>query len=134
MAEELAVGGGDADVEVLDEDQDWLAVVAAADAEAAGFPLREAERALNTVSAYVAGIALSEAALQGLLARHGQSPQDWLDELMSVADDVTEGHERLRTITTGYAGKDPQQEVDEDFEYGLERVLDGLQARLDAST
>jgi AcrR family transcriptional regulator len=102
--------------------------------EAAGFPLREAERALNTLSAYVAGIALSEAALQGLLARHGQSPQDWLDELMSVADDVTEGHERLRTITTGYAGKDPQQEVDEDFEYGLERVLDGLQARLDVST
>ena len=33
LAEELAVGGGDADVEVLDEDQDWLAVVAAADAD-----------------------------------------------------------------------------------------------------
>jgi AcrR family transcriptional regulator len=102
--------------------------------EAAGFPLPEAERALTTVSAYVAGIALSEAALHGLLARQGQSPQDWLDEMMRAADDVTEGHERLRTVTTGYAGQDPQQAMDEDFEYGLERVLDGLQARLDAST
>ena len=102
--------------------------------EAAGFPLPEAERALNTVSAYVAGIALSEAALHGLLARHGQTPQEWLDEVMSAADEVTEGHERLRTITTGYADTDPQQAVDEDFEYGLERLLDGLQARLEPST
>lgn len=102
--------------------------------EDAGFPLPEAERALNTVSAYVAGIALSEAALHGLLARHGQTPQDWLDEMTRAADDITEGHERVREITTGYAGQDPQQAMDADFEYGLERVLDGLQARLDAST
>src|SRR5262245_9250965 len=101
--------------------------------EGAGFPLPEAERALNTVSAYVAGIALSEAALHELLARQGQSPQDWLDEMVSVADDVTKDHERLRELTTGYAGLDAQQAMDGDFEYGLERVLDGLQARLDAS-
>jgi hypothetical protein len=100
--------------------------------ESAGFPLPEAERALNTVSAYVAGIALSEAALHGLLARQGQSPQEWLDEVTRAADDVTDEHERLRTVTTGYAGQDPQQAMDEDFEYGLERVLDGLQSRLDA--
>ena len=102
--------------------------------ETAGFPLGEADRALSTVSAYVAGIGLSEAALHGLLARQGQSPQDWLDEQMRAADDVTEGHERLRSVTTGYAGQDPQQAMDEDFEYGLERLLDGLQARLDTST
>jgi hypothetical protein len=34
---------------------------------------------------------------------------------------------------TGYGGRDPQKAQDEDFEYGLERVLDGLQARLDAT-
>ena len=102
--------------------------------EAAGFQLAEAERALNTVSAYVAGIALSEAALRGMLARQGQTPQEWLDEMMRSSGDVTEGHERLRTLTDGYAGLDPEQTMDEEFEYGLERVLDGLQARLDAST
>jgi AcrR family transcriptional regulator len=101
--------------------------------EAAGFPLPEAERALNTVSAYVAGIALSEAALHGLLARHGQTPQEWLDDTMRGAEQITEDYERLHTTVTNYVGKDPQQAMDEDFEYGLERILDGLQARLDAS-
>ena len=96
--------------------------------------VQEAERALNTVSAYVAGIALSEAALHAMLARQGQTPQEWLDEQMRAADDVTDGHERLRTLTDGYAGQDPVQAMDDDFEYGLERVLDGLQARLEAST
>src|SRR5262249_22268815 len=102
--------------------------------EDAGFPLGEAERALTTVSAYVAGIALSEAALYGLLARQGQSPQEWLEEVTRVADDITDGYERVRTVTTGYAGQDAQQAMDEDFDYGLERVLDGLQARLGAAT
>jgi AcrR family transcriptional regulator len=102
--------------------------------ETAGFPLTEAERALTTISAYVAGIALSEAALHGLLARHGQTPQEWVDEMMRAADDITEGHERLQQVTTSYAGQDPQKAMDEDFEYGLERVLDGLQTRLDAVT
>jgi hypothetical protein len=48
-------------------------------------------------------------------------------------------HRSVRTsgfapVTTGYAGKDPQQVMDQDFEYGLERALGGLQTRLDVST
>lgn len=99
--------------------------------EAAGFPLAEAEQALTAVSGYVTGAAVSEAALQNWFARSGQSPQDWLDEMMRVAEDASEGHERLRTVVASYRGKDPQKAVVEDFDYGLERVLDGLQARLD---
>jgi hypothetical protein len=57
-----------------------------------------------------------------------------VDETMRAADDITEGHERLQKVTTSYAGQDPQKAMDEDFEYGLERVLDGLQTRLDAVT
>jgi AcrR family transcriptional regulator len=102
--------------------------------ETAGFPLPEAERVLNTVASYVSGIALSEAALRGLLARHGQSPQDWLDDMLSDAEQIAEGHDRLRTTMSTYADKNPEHEMEEDFEYGLERVLDGLQARLDASS
>jgi hypothetical protein len=86
------------------------------------------------VSAYVAGIALSEAALHEMLARQGQTPEEWLDEMIRAAPDVTEDHERLRTVTTDYAGQDPLRAMDEDFEYGLECLLDGLQARLDALT
>lgn len=99
--------------------------------EAAGFELREAERALNTVSAYVTGIAMSEAALYTWLERHGQTPQAWLEEGLKVAEEATEGNERFRELLADYRGKDPQEASNEDFEYGLERVLDGLEARLE---
>jgi AcrR family transcriptional regulator len=101
--------------------------------EGAGFPLPEAERVLNTVSAYVTGIALGEAAWRTWLDRSDRSQQDWLDDAIRAADETTEGYERMQTVVANYAGKDPQQVMDEDFVYGLERVLDGLQARLDAS-
>jgi AcrR family transcriptional regulator len=102
--------------------------------EAAGFPLLEAERVLNTVSAYVTGIALSEAAVHGLLARQGQSVQEWLEATVRTAEQVPEEYERLQATMTSYAGKDPEQAMDDDFEYGLDLVLDGVQARLDALT
>ncbi len=99
--------------------------------EAAGFDLPEAERALNTVTSYVTGVSMGEAAWNNWLARHGQTQQEWLDGALRVAEEATEGYERLRTVVAGYEGKDPQKAMDEDFDYGLERVLDGLQTRLD---
>jgi AcrR family transcriptional regulator len=100
--------------------------------EVAGFPVREAERALTTVSSYVTGVAMSEAAWRNWLARHGQSQLEWADENLRAAEQATEGHPRLREVVTGYEGVDPQQSLDDDFDYGLARVLDGLQGRLDA--
>jgi hypothetical protein len=69
-----------------------------------------------------------------MLARHGQSPQEWLEESLRAAEQLPETYERLQATAASYAGTDPEQVVDEDFEYGLELVLDGVQARLDAST
>jgi AcrR family transcriptional regulator len=100
--------------------------------ESAGFELPEAERAMSTMSAYVLGIGLSEAAWHGWMERHGQTAQDWAVGNTEVAEQVAEGFPRLREVMSGYEGKDPLQAADADFEYGLDRVLDGLQARLDA--
>lgn len=102
--------------------------------EAAGFELAEAERALNTVSAYVTGIAVGEAAWHNWLARHGQTQQDWMDNAARVAEEAMEDYQRLRAIMAYYQDKDPQKATDEDFDYGLERILDGLQARLDRAS
>ena len=100
--------------------------------EGAGFDLPEAERALNTLNSYVFGVAMGEAAWHNWLVRQGKSPREWLDESRRMVDTAaTEGLERLRAIVTNYEGTDPQKVVNEDFEYGLERVLDGLQTRLD---
>ena len=98
----------------------------------AGFELREAERALSTVSAYVIGSAMAEAAFRNWLVRHGQSEQDWLAESQRVAERATENYPRLRELVAGYEGVDVQKTMDEDFDYGLDCVLDGLQARLDS--
>ena len=100
--------------------------------EDAGFELREAERALNTMTSYVFGVAIAEAAWRNWLVRHGKTAREWLDESRRMIDAAaTEGLERLRAVVTAYEAPDPEKTTNEDFEYGLERVLDGLQARLD---
>jgi AcrR family transcriptional regulator len=100
--------------------------------EGAGFELWEAERALNTLNSYVFGVAMGEAAWHNWLVRLGKSPREWMDESRRMVDmAASEGLERLRTIVSNYEGTDPEKAANEDFEYGLERVLDGLQARLD---
>jgi hypothetical protein len=102
--------------------------------ERAGFALQEADRALNTVMSYVTGVAMAEAAFHTWLARQGTTEQAWLEETSRMADVATAEHPRLRELTTGYQGVDVRAEMDENFEYGLARVLDGLQARLEQSS
>lgn len=99
---------------------------------AAGFPLPETERALTTVSTYVTGIAMAEASWSRWLARTGQTEQEWAEESVRVMQEVTEDSEWLQAALAAYEGKDPQQAMDDDFDYGLDRILDGLQVRLDA--
>jgi hypothetical protein len=86
---------------------------------------------VNTLTAYVNGVAMAEAAWHNWLDRRGQTPQDWVDGAVQVAEAGTDDQARLRELVDDYRSKDPQQAMDEDFAYGLERVLDGLQARLD---
>ena len=83
------------------------------------------------MGSYVTGVAMNEAAWHNWLDRHGKAPQEWVDESVRVAEEATEGLQRLRAVVASYEGRDPEQSSNEDFEYGLERVLDGLQARLD---
>ena len=99
--------------------------------ESGGFDLPEAERALGTVSAYVTGIAMGEVAMQNRLARHGQTQEEWLADAVRITEEDTHEHERLDAIVAGYAGQDPQTVMDDDFDYGLDLILDGLRSRLD---
>jgi AcrR family transcriptional regulator len=99
--------------------------------ENAGFALPDAERVLGTVSSYVLGMALSEAAWRNWLDRRGQTEQEWAEEAWGATEELTEEHERLRTVMASYEGKDLQQVSDHDFAWGLDRLIDGLQAHLD---
>lgn len=101
--------------------------------EAAGFDLTEADQAVSTVFAYVIGLATSEAAYLTMIARSGQTEQDWMNSLRPAAEQAIEDHPRLQRGNLSQWDKDPQQIRDEKFEYGLARVLDGLETRLGRS-
>ncbi|MGW0807350.1 TetR/AcrR family transcriptional regulator C-terminal domain-containing protein [Nonomuraea sp. NPDC002799] len=98
--------------------------------ETAGFPLDEADRAMNTVTAYVLGVSTSEAAWVSMVARSGQSEQEWAERLWPAAERAVRAYPRLRARYEAQRGGDVATSNDDAFDYGLQRVLDGLAARL----
>ncbi|MDQ7809527.1 TetR/AcrR family transcriptional regulator [Amycolatopsis sp. A133] len=98
--------------------------------EAAGFDLPEADRALGTVMAYVIGTGTTEAAWLTTLARSGQSEQEWVARLRPAAIEATRQYPRLHALATAEEENDPESTRGDGFRYGLDRVLDGLAARL----
>ncbi|WP_419996890.1 TetR/AcrR family transcriptional regulator [Streptomyces boninensis] len=98
--------------------------------EAAGFPADEMDQAMGTLMAYVIGTATPEAAYLSLIARSGKTEQEWVAGLRPAFDEASQEHPRLRAGRSARADLPPQRIRDESFAYGLERVLDGLAARL----
>ncbi|WP_267242085.1 TetR/AcrR family transcriptional regulator [Streptomyces sp. PR69] len=96
----------------------------------AGFPADEADPAMATLIAYVTGMATSEAAWLTVLARSGQDEQEWVERLWPAAEQAALAYPRLRESYAQQRGKDPRAARERDFQYGLERVLDGLETRL----
>ena len=98
--------------------------------EAAGFSLEEANQAMSAVAAYVIGSGTSEAAWLTLLARSGQNERDLTERLRPAVEQAAQPYPRLRRHFAAYVRQDPQRSRDDDFTYGLDRILDGLEARL----
>jgi AcrR family transcriptional regulator len=95
----------------------------------AGFGPGEADQAMGTLVAYVIGMTTAEAAYLSVLARSGQSEQDWLENLRPAAEQAMQDHPLMRDEYAAQQGE-PQRIREENFTYGVERVLDGLEARL----
>lgn len=97
----------------------------------AGFDLREAERVMSTVSAYTLGVAISEAAYLNWMDRTDEAQlREELKAAMTAAEDHPIVHE-LYSSYSDFDVHDVHQTMDADFEYGLERLLDGIATRLD---
>ncbi|GAA1958445.1 TetR/AcrR family transcriptional regulator [Catenulispora subtropica] len=97
----------------------------------AGFSEDEAAKALGTVSSYVLGATAAESGWLSALRRNGYEEKDWMriigpTVVESVADSgLTEFYlEQLK--------RDPQEVRMENFSYGLDLIIDSLQARLAA--
>jgi AcrR family transcriptional regulator len=98
--------------------------------EEAGFSLEAADQAVNTVVAYVIGVSTSEAAWLTMLARSGQSEQEWADRLWPAAEQAVQAYPRLRKLYAAQRGQNVGGTRDDNFAGGLECVLHGLAARL----
>ncbi|MET9290658.1 TetR/AcrR family transcriptional regulator C-terminal domain-containing protein [Streptomyces sp. NPDC003077] len=98
--------------------------------ERAGFPLDEADNVVGMLFAYVTGTATSEAAWLTKLARTGVSEQEQVTTLWPAAEAAAQQYPRLREGYTHHKTTDPAATRDANFTYGLARILDGLEARL----
>lgn len=97
----------------------------------AGFPPGEAHQAMNALVAYVVGIGTSEAAYLSMLDRTGRTEEELAESLRPAAEQAVRHHPRLREAYAARLGDDLRQIRDQDFAYGLARLLDGLAARVD---
>ncbi len=102
--------------------------------EGAGFSLARANSATTTVFAYVIGMTINEAAALTMITRSGYTEQQWAERLGPAIQEAVQSYPRLRELYELYAGQgqgDPEQPGEDEFDYGLNRILDGLQVSLD---
>jgi AcrR family transcriptional regulator len=96
--------------------------------ESGGFDVAEAELALSAVMSYVIGISITEAAWLSAIARSGLTEDQWIAGLRPAIEHATENHPHLKASAEIH-DQDPKQGREENFRYGLDRMLDGLEPR-----
>jgi AcrR family transcriptional regulator len=96
----------------------------------AGLELVEAGRAVETLIAYVIGVASGESAWQITVARSGIDERALLENLWPAAEQAAHAYPLLRDMYAATRGMDPADDRRDSFTYGLDRVLDGLATRL----
>jgi hypothetical protein len=103
--------------------------------EAAGFTGEQADQAAASVFTFVLGNALGAAAAASLtrkLSRDGGNADELIRDSMAKASEIAAQFPRLRarlqTAASGYSAA-----PDNTFEFGLQAILDGLQAQLTAA-
>jgi AcrR family transcriptional regulator len=104
--------------------------------EAAGFTGEQADQAAASVFTFVLGNALGPAAAASLarkLSREGGNAEELMRDSMVKAREIATQFPRLRarlgTAAAGYSAA-----PDNSFEFGLQAILDGLEAQLMASS
>ncbi|NIK57554.1 TetR/AcrR family transcriptional regulator [Kribbella shirazensis] len=97
---------------------------------AAGFSDHDIDLAMGSVMSYVLGTVSAEVATREMVRKSGRSEESWvrerLEEAQAVAVDYPEMQESVRRRTS--AGLDTS--LTENFVFGLDALLDGLEARV----
>ncbi|HEX6359425.1 TetR/AcrR family transcriptional regulator [Actinophytocola sp.] len=96
---------------------------------AAGFDAVEADQAMNAMLSYVIGIAVSETAYLAMVKRSGSVEKHLAVLLQHAIWERTGEFPMIRAGFDAMKDRNPKKVRDENFDYGLQRVLDGLAAR-----
>ncbi|MFI7120082.1 TetR/AcrR family transcriptional regulator [Amycolatopsis sp. NPDC049868] len=103
--------------------------------ETAGFTARDADQATKVVFTFVLGTAVgaaSEAAWKARLSRGGGDETERLQETITRMTEVAMRFPRLRAQSEGWSADDQGATAEHDLDFGLQTILDGLEAQLDA--
>lgn len=101
--------------------------------QAAGFSGQEANRVFSSVTAYVIGETAAEASWLSALARNGLDERDWMKILGPAHEQVVaDGYAALTEVFQIPPDTNPREAREENFVYGLDLILDGVQTRLGA--
>jgi AcrR family transcriptional regulator len=101
--------------------------------EAAGFTSAQADRAAAAVCTFVLGNALGPAAAVSVarkLSRHGGNAGELMRSHKAKASEIAAQFPRLRARVHTYADADYAAAPENSFEFGLQAILDGLEAQL----
>jgi AcrR family transcriptional regulator len=95
----------------------------------AGFDMHEATKAMSAVSSYVIGITSAEAGWLTALRRQGYDEREWY---RTVGPQIAESaiDPAMAEVYRDQLGKDPREAREENFVYGLDLMIDSIQARL----
>jgi AcrR family transcriptional regulator len=99
--------------------------------EAAGFSSTQADQAATAVFTFVLGNALGPAAADSLarkLGREGGNAEELIEDDMAKAREIAAQFPHLRA-RTGTAALEYAGAPEKSFEFGLQAILDGLQAK-----
>lgn len=99
---------------------------------AAGFSGRDTDYAMGSVMSLVLGLTSSEAVAQRTLRKAGQTAEQWTGEILAEAKQVTTEHPEMHESLRRRSAIDFAQLQNEQFSYGLDSLLDGLENRLSA--
>ncbi|MGW6279363.1 TetR/AcrR family transcriptional regulator [Kribbella sp. NPDC055071] len=96
---------------------------------AAGFADHEVDRAMSCVMSYVLGTASSEVATREMVRKSGRSATDWMDQLRQETQAIADEYPQLQESVDRRLRQGFDASLTENFAYGLDVLLDGLQAR-----
>jgi AcrR family transcriptional regulator len=97
---------------------------------AAGFSDREVDFAMGSVMSYVLGTASAEVATRAMSRQAGRSLNDWAGEVLREAEAAAANHPDMLESVRRRSTRDVESMLNESFVYGLDALLNGLEARL----